>query len=591
MAISFVKLQFLLPLVTISIFIFKIMTINTQGIKKTGATFTPPKLAKFITNKILLNIQNSNRKLKILDPACGEGILLSTIANKLKRQAIDFKLFGYDTNKKFLETANNILNLSTQGDDFELKNTDFLEEINIKNVQGSLFQQFNSGCFINNSMDVVIANPPYVRTQLLGSSYAQKIAKKFNLKGRIDLYYPFIIGITHALKNEGIVGVITSNRYLSTKSGASVRKFLEQNYDIIEVIDLGDTQLFDAAVLPAIFIGRKKSNADNTQSSFSKIYEYRGLIKQNVLELPNVYDILQTEKTGYFKTEQKYFKKTTGYIHFTQSKEANWNLLNTKETDWINKINHNSKYIIKDFFKVRVGIKTTADKVFIKKQWDNETFKPETALLKPLISQENIKPWDISTEKMLKVLYPHLFKNGKRLAINLDEFPQAKNYFLQHKERLSKREYLIKSGRQWFEIWVPQNPNLWKMPKIVFPDISPYPRFYFDEAGYIVNGNCYWIAAKNKKEKELLYLIQGIANSKLMTKYHDLMFNNKLYSGRRRYFSQFVEKYPLPELNSSSTQNIISIVKKLHQVAIVERSKLLENLELEVARAFNIEPI
>jgi hypothetical protein len=45
---------------------------------------------------------------------------------------------------------------------------------------------------------------------------------------------------------------------LSTKSGESVRKFLNENYEILEIIDLGDTKLFDAAVLPAIFIGRKK---------------------------------------------------------------------------------------------------------------------------------------------------------------------------------------------------------------------------------------------------------------------------------------------------------------------------------------------
>ena len=89
------------------------------------------------------------------------------------------------------------------------------------------------------------------------------VAKKYNLKGRVDLYYPFLIAMTHALKENGIVGVITSNRFLFTKSGNSVRKFLFENYDILEVIDLGDTKLFDAAVLPAIFIGRKKKNTKN----------------------------------------------------------------------------------------------------------------------------------------------------------------------------------------------------------------------------------------------------------------------------------------------------------------------------------------
>ena len=35
------------------------------------------------------------------------------------------------------------------------------------------------------------------------------------------------------MKQGGIVGVITSNRYLTTKSGSCIRKFLLENYDFI----------------------------------------------------------------------------------------------------------------------------------------------------------------------------------------------------------------------------------------------------------------------------------------------------------------------------------------------------------------------
>lgn len=64
--------------------------------------------------------------------------------------------------------------------------------------------------------------------------------------------------MTNALKKGGLLGVITSNRYISTKSGSDIRKFLVENYEILEVIDLGDTKLFNAAVLPAIFIGKRR---------------------------------------------------------------------------------------------------------------------------------------------------------------------------------------------------------------------------------------------------------------------------------------------------------------------------------------------
>ena len=165
-------------------------------------------------------------------------------------------------------------------------------------------------------------------------------------------------------------------------------------------------------------------------------------------------------------------------------------------------------------------------------------------------------------------------------------------YLLQHEEILRSRKYLIDAGRQWYELWVPHRPEVWAKPKLVFPDISSIPRFYFDTDGKIVNGNCYWIVAKNEKETELLMLIQGVANSKLMTKYHDLVFNNKLYSGKRRYITQYVEKYPLPDINSPSSTEIISIVRELNKSSnILDISKLENLLEISVAKAFSVDPV
>lgn len=141
-------------------------------------------------------------------------------------------------------------------------------------------------------------------------------------------------------------------------------------------------------------------------------------------------------------------------------------------------------------------------------------------------------------------------------------------------------------------MWVPHRPDQWKYPKLVFPDISLNPRFYFDNGGKIVNGNCYWIVATKESDVEKLFLIQGIANSKLMTKYHDLVFNNKLYSGRRRYFTQYVEKYPLPDFNSEVAKEIIAIVKKLnHSNDKTAISDLENQLEIAVAKSFGVETV
>ncbi|OYQ34751.1 hypothetical protein CHU92_11380 [Flavobacterium cyanobacteriorum] len=562
-----------------------------EQIKNTGATFTPKELSVFLAERITSYVKPNYQK--VLDPACGEGELLIAMGNILSDSAIDFSLTGYDANEQYLSFAQE-RTLRFGAENIKLIHEDFLQAIDVSSNQSNLglFQEYNKS-FVNNSFDIVIANPPYVRTQILGTEQAQELAQKFNLKGRVDLYYPFLIAMTESLKEGGILGVITSNRYLSTKGGESIRKFLSENYEILELIDLGDTKLFDAAVLPAIFIGRKKKLKSPSSANFIKIYEELNGYKGDLIPVESVYEVLNNEQSGYFVANGKRYKKSSGVLKYKIASGACWEMLSNNESDWVSKIDKASKNRVGDLFKVKVGIKSTADKVFISDKWENlNGTKPEDELLKELISQENIEPWNATDNFKLKVLYPHISVGGEKQTVDIEKYPKAKKYFLQHEEKLKSRKYLIEAGRQWFELWVPHRPDQWKYPKLVFPDISFKPRFYFDKGGKIVNGNCYWIVAAKEEDVEKLLLIQGIANSKLMTKYHDLVFNNKLYSGRRRYFTQYVERYPLPDFNSSKAKEIISIVKKLNQSNDKTEISELENLlEIKVAESFGVEPI
>jgi adenine-specific DNA-methyltransferase len=565
------------------------MTTKEQ-IKNTGATFTPKELSDFLAEKLTAYATDSN--LMVLDPACGEGELLMAIGDKLNHAHLNFKLTGYDANAQYLSFAKDRM-LRFGVEKTELVCGDFLQAIDISQDQGVLDLFSNKKSLVNGAFDIVIANPPYVRTQILGAEQAQELAKKFNLKGRVDLYYPFLMAMTESLKEGGILGVITSNRYLSTKSGESIRQFLSQNYEILELIDLGDTKLFDAAVLPAIFIGRKLKQKKPSPAKFIKIYEELNGYKGDLIFANSIYDVLLSGQSGYFTTGQKRYKKSSGALKYAINSTSTWEMFSGDESNWVTMINEAAKNRVEDFFKVRVGIKSTADKVFISDKWEElAENKPEDELLKDLISQENIEPWNATDNFKLKVLYPHISLNGEKSTVDIDKYPKAKSYFLRHEETLKARKYLIDAGRKWFELWVSHKPDNWQHPKLVFPDISLNPRFYFDKGGKIVNGNCYWIMAINDIEVEKLLLIQGIANSKLMTKYHDLVFNNKLYSGRRRYFTQYVEKYPLPDFNSVISKEIIALVKELNATNDKEiTEELMHQLEIKVAESFGIKPV
>ena len=555
-------------------------SLEASEIKKTGATFTPQALAEFLAQK-LVSYLNFKTDLVALDPACGDGALLNAIQNRLPNDAM--RLIGYDTNAVYLQQAEKVLR---QTKSVALHQEDFLS---VCSGQMDLF----GGVTLSEFADIVIANPPYVRTQILGSERAQQLSRLYNLSGRIDLYFPFIIAMTNALKKGGLIGVITSNRYLCTKSGTDIRKFLLEHYDILDVIDLGDTKLFDAAVLPAIFIGRKKMSKTAKSISvgkFRSIYEHS--IQETRIGYPvvdSVYDVLNKDVSGLYNVGGRIYDYKSGLLKHATDKTAIWQMSTEDENEWINTVNSNTKFRIGDRFKVRVGIKSCADRIFIDGLWNKEGTVIESELLSPLISQENIDAWQIDHSTMPHVLYPHYSMGGKRMVYDIDRFPNARKYLEKHRAELEKREYLLKANRIWYEYWVPQNPALWSLPKVVFPDISLYPRFCYDESGALVNGNCYWMCANTESERQLLLLIEGVCNSDVMVKYHDLCFNNKLYSGRRRYISQYIEQYPVPDPDSSIAKEIVNVVDSINREAdSATRNSSIKRVNVLVREAFGL---
>ncbi len=130
--------------------------------------------------------------------------------------------------------------------------------------------------------------------------------------------------------------------------------------------------------------------------------------------------------------------------------------------------------------------------------------------------------------------------------------------------RLEGREYVRKAGRAWYEIWVPQQPDAWAAPKLVWPDISDRPRFFLDRSGSIVNGDCYWLSCGNQSEAEVT-LALAVANSSFALQYYDLCCGNRLYAGRRRFITQYLEELPMPDASSAAMRDVAEMVKQMRQ--------------------------
>lgn len=559
--------------------------------KRTGSHFTPRGLARFVGRKLLHHLPKKDPVdgLKVLDPACGDGELLLALTELLPchfRRSC--RLIGIDNDPETFQRARHRLrNLEVQS--IDLRQTDFLSHCSGATTTSNV----NSGTLLDN-IDVIIANPPYVRTQILGSEASQQLASTFGLSGKVDLYHAFLVAMRNCLDSAGLMGVITSNRFIATKSGMAIRKLLINEFEVLELIDLGDTRIFDAAVLPAVIIARRRhSTVFNMGQSppFVKIYETND--KSSARRFSSIYESLQDNSPGVVTVKQKRYQVTTGTVGMSPTGKDPWTLVSDDEKQWLRHIIGMSSCTVADVADVKVGVKTTADSVFIREKWNDlpKHRRPEPTVLYPLISASNTAKWKLQKDSngLRKILYPHTTTNGCRTVIPLQDFPGAAAYFESHSATLKSRDYLAKSNRKWFELWVPQDPSAWRSPKIVFPDISASPRFLLDTSGAIVNGNCYWMTNRQHDTRDWLYLILGIANSKLMTKFHDLSFNNRLYSSRRRYLTQYVGKYPLPSVDSPESKSIIELVRQLlaHASDGAPAVSLETQLDEAVMAAFN----
>lgn len=253
------------------------------------------------------------------------------------------------------------------------------------------------------------------------------------------------------------------------------------------------------------------------------------------------------------------------------SKRINvWTFHNERENILLSKLRCHSAYTIGDLCeKICVGLKTTADSVFIKPMTESfiKQHGIEKNLVFPLIESHNVNRWNCSWNSQidLYVLYPHVEQNGKVLPVDLDEYPRAKNYLEEHRLQLEKRSYIKDSQRQWYEIWVHQSPEDFRKRKIITPDIAAHNRFAFDDNGFFVNGTCYYLILKDNSDIHY-YSILGLLNSKVIEYFHKTTSGNSLYAKRFRYWTSYISVYPVAKKLFDSTQLVTQLVQNVFRL-------------------------
>lgn len=375
--------------------------------------------------------------------------------------------------------------------------------------------------------------------------------------------------------------MITSNKYLTANYGVGIRDYLSRTGHVRKLVDLYDTKFFGASVLPAIIM------CENSELKSHDV-DYIGIKTSE--QKPRYHCMDTSQLFKYIESEIKCSKNVilcgnedTKILEVSRSKVVipmngrTWNFSASDENEIKTKMDENKMCSLKDVFDVCVGIKTTADVVFVKpmteKFVDEHGF--EDNVVYPLIQSFNVNKWNVSWGESTKdryILYPHREIEGNMVAIPLEEIPRAGEYLEECSDVLKKRSYLWESRtRMWYECWVPQKLSKFKQTKIVTRDIVSNNSFALEELGRLCQGNTFFLIKNSSifsieyaelSERQYYCFTLGILNSKAL-EYYQKMISGCLYSRKYRYTTSNLNRWPMPRIHKSDAVKMAEYVDEL----------------------------
>ena len=268
--------------------------------------------------------RRSGQAARILDPAAGDGELLLALLNRLRARypSLPIEVIGFEPNTEALEVAQERLSGSFLNISLYLTPKDFLGYV-VENF--GVNDQLSFSAAARPAYDLVISNPQYVRTQILGASQARFLGRQFGLTGRVDLYHAFMLAVARVVRAEAVSGMIVSNRFMTTRSGAKVRRAILEELRVLSVWDFGDTKLFETAVLPAVVLARGiQEEWIKSPIPFTSVYETKLPHKHLVADPIDAvsYDGVVQVSDG------RRFNVRHGHLETDDQKEGVWRIAN-----------------------------------------------------------------------------------------------------------------------------------------------------------------------------------------------------------------------------------------------------------------------
>lgn len=526
---------------------------NNKVKNKFGQYFTPKLVVDFMIELADISVNS-----KILEPSCGEGVFLSC----LRKKGFD-NVIGYE-----------------------------IDEELARGVESVQYESFVSAK-IEDTFDLIIGNPPYIRWKNLEDKLKQELSENFlwnkYFNSLCDYLYIFILKSIELLNENGQLIFICPEYWMSTTHSLSLRNYMVSKGYFEEIYHFSETPIFDKVTVSIVIFKFVKSNKKSNKIKVAKFYSNQKLTAETLESLKYQKTLKDAEylQVSQFQINERWLLQSDEVREELSILEKNCRIKN--QNILMNLFNESNLlyHTVGDFCDIGNGLVSGLDKAFqVNGHILNENEKKAAI---SVIKAKDLKPF--FRENITKYIFiPEGIAENELSNI----YPNYYTHFQKYKEDLGKRYQYNKHINYWEWAFL-RNFNLFtKKEKRIFVPCKErisnknHFRFALIEEGIFPTQDVTAIFKKSNTQESIEYILAYLNHSVIF----DWLKCNGIIKGNIVEFSEKpISSIPFRAINWSNSVEVSlhhRITEMTHQYLISKQQADLEGINQLFNQLFDV---
>lgn len=492
-----------------------------------GVVLTKPHVVDLILDLAGYTPDLDLAGLCFLEPACGLGAFLLPAVDRLARSA--------ERTGRKIEDCTHAIRAYEIEPEHVARTRDMVSAALIRSGVGAgdanrlSVEWVRQGDYLLSSedetYDVIVGNPPYVRIEQLSPSLQRTYRNQFStLFDRADLYVAFIEKSLRLLSSSGVLSFICADRWILNKYGAPLRRMITRDYHVAAYVDLHTASPFESEVVayPSIFVVSASSCGGTSVAKLaSGSVEECQLLGRRLRDGPGRRNGVRIDEyDSWFSDDEPWVISSPEHLRVLRELEAR----------------HQPIELHGDT-KVRIGIATGIDSVYIV----GEEVDVEEDRRVPLVMRADVVLGSIRNGHQYVL---NTFEDDGRV-VDLSRYPRLRSYLLSHEPSIRRRHVAAKNPGSWFRTIDRLHRELVNAPKLLIPDIAGANEVAYEPGQYYPHHNLYFITSTTWD----LEILGGLLGSKVAL-FFVWSYAVKMRGSYLRFQAQYLRRICLPDLET-----------------------------------------